>query len=144
MGVTAPILTGDEPLHDLQAAIVPMLKAYLDPTPVIDHVPEGTPTPYVLWSSAWLAERDTLNTTADRVWFQLDVWSDYRGYHEAIVIARRIVARLHHASVDMPGYDLVHVLREQTHELRDPDGTHRRVSLTFNCPYVSPLRRKTA
>jgi hypothetical protein len=136
--VSEPVLTGTDPLEDLQRAIVPALSELLDDVRVYDYVPENADPPYVTWNTAWLAERDTLNGTADRVWFQIDVWSTYRGYREAARIARRIVRRLRHSVLEIDGYSPVHVLREQTHQTRDPDGEHRRIALTFHCPYVSP------
>lgn len=133
------ILPGDDPLYDLQRVIVPALAETLaGVASVYDHVPEPAEAPYVCWNTGWLAERDSLNGTADRVWWQIDVWSEYRGYAEAALIAKRIVRRLHHVELRIDGYDLVHVLREQTHETRDPDGKHRRFALTFHSPYVSP------
>jgi hypothetical protein len=136
--VTPSILPGDDPLEDMQRTIMEALTQLLDGVAgVYDYVPEPASGPYVTWGTAWLAERDALNGTADRVWFQLDVWSEERGYREAVQVARKIVQRLHHAQLIMPGYDVVHVLREQVHTTRDPDGQHRRVALTFNSPYVS-------
>lgn len=139
MSASAPILLGTDPLEALQAALVPVLAELLEgEVPVYDHVPEAATPPWVTWNTGWLAERDTLNGTADRVWWQIDVWSDYRGYAQAAGIARRIVERLHHANLDIDGYNRIHILREQTHETRDPGGKFRRLALTFNAPYVSP------
>jgi hypothetical protein len=138
MSASAPILAGREPLEDLQRAVCVTLAELLDPIKVYDFVPEQGDPPYVTWGTAWLAERDTLNGTADRVWFQLDIWSSYRGYREAAEIASAIIERLHHAVLDIDGWDRIHLLREQSHATRDPDGKHRRIALTFHSPYVSP------
>lgn len=138
MTVTESILPGTDPLEDIQRVFVPALDELLDGVEVYDYVPEDAAPPYVVWNTGWLAERDTLGGTADRVWWQVDVWSDYRGYREAGRIARRIVRRFHHSELLIDGYSPVHVLREQTHATRDVDGKHRRLALTFHSPYVSP------
>jgi hypothetical protein len=136
--VTDPLLEGSEPYEDVMRAVMPLLTELLDDVDVYDFVPENAEPPYVTWNTGWLAERDSLNGTADRLWFQIDVWSSYRGYREASRIARRIVRRMHHAELLIDGYSPVHVLREQSHQTRDPDGRHRRLALTFFSPYVSP------
>lgn len=136
--ISAPLLHGDEALSELQRVLMPTLQQLLDGVAgVYDHVPEDTSPPYVTWGAAWSAERDTLNGTADRVWFQLDVWSDYRGYREGNQIAGQIVRRLSHAVLVLDGFAPVHILREQSRAGRDPDGRHRRIALTFYSPYVS-------
>jgi len=139
--VEGPILVGIEPLHDIQRAVVTHLADNLD-VPVFDYVPEDADTPYVCWGTAWLANRDALNVCIDRVWFQIDCWSKYRGYAEAAGIAHRVVGLLHHIRLRIPGYDPIHVLREQTHATRDPGGPLRRMAITFVCPYVSTANPK--
>ena len=142
MSIGAPVLHARfAPPADLQRAVAQTLAAELDPVKVYDHVPETAPEPYVVWNTGWSAERDTLNGTAQRVWFQIDVWSLYRGYKEATEIADLIVRRLGHAIAYLDGYSSIHLLYEQGHETRDPDGRHRRIALTFHSPYVSPTGR---
>lgn len=138
MSVTAPVLAGTDPIEEIQRTVVPVLDELLDGVDVYDYVPENADPPYVVFNTGWLAERGELNRSVDRVWFQIDVWSDYRGYREAGRIARRIVRRLHHAELEIEGFQPIHILREQTHATRDPGGLLRRFALTFTSPYVSP------
>jgi len=145
MSTEGPILIGVEPVADLQRAVMRILLNDAELTSmasVYDYVPENESGPYVTWSSAWLAERDTLNGCADRVWFQLDIYSRYRGYAEGSNIAFRVVELLHHLNINIPGYETIHVLREQSHVLRDPNNEFRRWAITFNCPYVSLERER--
>jgi hypothetical protein len=133
-----PVLVGSEPLVDIQRAVYEVL----DAVPalhgiVFDYVPENVQPPYVTWSTGWLAERNNLNAAPDRVWFQVDCWSRYRGYAEAGRLAQHVTAALDHLIINMPGYLPVHMIREQVHATRDPDNTIRRFALTFFCPYVA-------
>jgi hypothetical protein len=136
--VGSPKLRGYESFGELQRAVCQALAEHLDPIKVYDYVPEKADLPYVVWGTAWGASRDYLNVAVDRIWFQIDVWSDYRGYAESIGIAEEITTRLHHAVVYLEGWNPIHLVREQPRESRDPDGVHRRVMLTFYSPYVSP------
>jgi Protein of unknown function (DUF3168) len=138
VSTSAPLLRGTEPLADMQRQVCKTLAEALHPVKVFDYVPESAALPYVTWGTAWLSERDTLNGCADRVWFQIDIWSTYRGFAEGAGIAQQVVRRLHHAVMYLDGYSPIHMLREQSHQSRDPDGIHRRIALTFNTPYVSP------
>ena len=141
MSVSAPIMQADSPLRDLQAAIVPALREALNGiAEIVDHVPEGKGGPYVMWDTAWLASRDGLNYTADRVWVQISCWSEYRGFKEVADVADKVIERLSHARVVMPGWDVTHILREQEHLTRDVYPRWRRAAITFNLPYVSLLR----
>jgi len=142
MTVTAPI--GDmphrSPLGSLQREIVPALQEEFDGVcPVFDHVPEGTDPPYVVWNTGWLAPRFTLRSPAQRAWFQIDVWSGYRGYAEADDLADRVVARVSWALVSMDGFDTTQLFAEQQHTTRSQDSQYRRVAITFHLPFVSPL-----
>ena len=140
MSTSPPVLVGTESFAAIQREVCSTLADELAPIKVYDYVPEKAEAPYVVWNTAWGAERDTLNGTADRVWFQIDVWSTYRGYKEATEIADRIVRRLGHSIACLDGYSTIHLLLEQGHSTRDPDGRHRRIALTFHSPYVSPLQ----
>jgi hypothetical protein len=135
--VTDPMLHSHEAFYVIQKAVCSALAEHLDPIKVYDFVPENADTPYVVWGTAWGAYRDILTSTADRVWFQIDVWSTYRGYAEAIRIAGRITERLHQSLIYDEDWSPIHLLREQPRESRDPDGVHRRIMLTFYSPYVA-------
>jgi len=135
-------MTALEPLGDLHQAVFDVLAPELEAEGIMlfDYVPEDAEPPYVTWGTAWLASRDLLNGVADRVWFQLDVWSQYRGYAEAERVAHRVTEVLRTRQLDVEGYGLVRVFREQVHLTRDPDNTIRRIAMTFYSPYVALLR----
>ena len=143
--VTDSLLPLRNPMDDVQAALVGTLKELLeddDPDlyvcPVFDYVPEDAPAPYVVFNSAWMASRNALRTPITRLWLQIDVWSTYRGYAEANRISDQVINRLDHALILAEGWKTIEIFYEQGHTLRDSDGLHRRVALTFHSPYVSP------
>lgn len=133
------------PYEPLQEAVVQALKADADiaaKARVYDYVPEDDQGPYVVFSSAWLAEKDAHNQPIDRVWFQIDVWSQYRGYREVNDLGADVEDVLRHATLEVAGFNFlgVHVLREQSHLLREPSNNWRRLAITFHCPYVRMRR----
>lgn len=138
MTVTAPVGPPTAyPLRRLQAEIVPALRQLLDGVcPVYDHVPEDAPAPYVTWTTGWTASRNALNAPVQRVWIQISIWSEYRGFAQAGEIAELIVTRFSFAVVRMDGWKPAPLVYEQAHSLRD--GRHRHIPLTFRFPYVSP------
>lgn len=135
----------DNPYLPIQEAVVAALRA--DPAlsakaPVYDFVPEDDQGPYVVFATAWLAETDKLRSQSDRVWFQIDVWSRYRGFAEVADIGSDVERILRHTELAVEGYNAsgVHCLREQSHLLRDPGNVWRRLAMTFFCPFVQRVR----
>jgi len=134
------------PYLPLQEAVIVALRADPDLTAkarIYDYIPEDDPGPYVVYETAWLAARDAYRVPADRVWFQLSVFSQYRGYLEVNRVGADVEDVLRRASLDVAGFNVtgVHVIREQSHLTRTPDSRWRRLAITFVCPYVTAGRR---
>jgi len=133
--------------YELQEAVTERLRAdteLMARAPLYDFVPEGADMPYLTFTSMWTAARDDLTNAVERVWFQVSVWSDYRGFKEASEIAIHIVRMLRHAEVDLGKYGRVRVTGDNTHLLRDNNPAIRHLALTFFCPYVQLGRIRPA
>ena len=138
------------PYQPVQQAVVAALRADPDiqrkQVAIFDYVPEEHPGPYIVFASAWLAEKDAHNSPIDRLWFQIDVWSQYRGYEEVNELGADVEDVLRHADLDVEGFNVVHgvhVIREQSHLLREPSNRWRRLAMTFHAPYVCHTPRRT-
>jgi hypothetical protein len=129
--------------YELQEAVTELLRAdteLMAKAPLYDYVPEDAQKPYLTFTSMWTATRDSLNRAVERVWFQISVWSDHRGFKEASQIAMQVVRLLRHTKVDLGRYGVQMITGDNTHLLRDRDPNVRHFALTFYVPYV-PLGR---
>lgn len=132
------------PMAPVQAAVLQRLKtdsalsALI--TGVYDYLPEETPFPYVMVGEA----TDTADNSHDRFGRQtvvtLHVWSQYRGYAQALRIADRVTALLDHQPLTIVG--LAHVVTrfEFSQTLTDPEppGTIRHVVLRYRVVTEQP------
>lgn len=111
-------LTGDQEL----AAMV---------TGGYDYVPEDIAHPYWVLGDAIETPDNTHDTFGRQVVNTITVWSDYRGYAQALAIADRIVQLLDHQPLPLDGHTNVAVRAEMGQAKRDPNPRIRSVPVRF-------------
>lgn len=98
---------------------------------IYDHVPENAARPYVVIGEAVDTPDNCHNAYGSQTVITLHVWSDYRGFAQALLIEDRIVALLDHQPLTADGHTIDAVWHEQTTPLRDPDPRIRHIVLRF-------------
>jgi hypothetical protein len=113
----------------LQIAIVtalrasPPLAAILGVPPrVYDHVPPGTPFPYVTIAQTLERDWSTGSDIGHEHTVTLHVWSRTAGRRQAHDIATILSSTLHDVALVLHGHRLVQMRRELTEIRREPDG----------------------
>lgn len=119
----------------LQRAVFTQLRSDPELPSVYDYVPEDARRPYVVFTAPWTAARDGLNFAAERIWFQLSTFSEYRGFLEAAGIDARLVALLRGQRLPLEGGGHITVMGDNAHALRDVDPRIRHIARTFFVPY---------
>jgi hypothetical protein len=98
---------------------------------VYDEVPENAAYPHVLFG-LFTEQPDDAH---DRYGIDLDatlhIWSEYRGYREAAVIASHLNRLLHRQPLVVSGFTNVSVAAEYRNFLRDPDPNLRQGVMRF-------------
>lgn len=98
---------------------------------VYDEPPEGAAYPYVVLGDGVETPDNEVAAFASRVAATLHVWSAYRGFREALVIAGHLIRVLDRQPLVVEGRGVVAVRHEQTITLRDPDSDVRHVVVRF-------------
>lgn len=113
-------LTGDTQL----AALV---------TGVFDQVPETQAYPYVVLGDAVEVPVNAHDRHGSDTTSTLHVWSQYRGYSQALTIAARIVQVLDHQPLTVEGHDHIATRFVSSQTLTDPEppGDIRHVPMRF-------------
>lgn len=99
---------------------------------VLDDVPEPKPYPYVVIGEAVETPDNVHGAFGSRVAATLHVWSEHRGYSEALDIAGHLMRLLDHQDVPIPDRGLIACRHEQTITMRDPDPDVRHVVVRFS------------
>ncbi|MCX4686763.1 DUF3168 domain-containing protein [Kitasatospora purpeofusca] len=102
------VLTGDDELAELI-------------TGVHDYVPEGTAYPYVVIGEALETPDNAHGRFGRQTVLTLHVWSQYRGYGEALAIGARVMTLLDHQPLTITGLDHIATRYELAQTLTDPE-----------------------
>ncbi|MCZ7414316.1 DUF3168 domain-containing protein [Streptomyces sp. WMMC897] len=114
------LLTGDAVLMDLITAVV-------------DYPPEDQPYPFLQLGDAVETPDNAHDRHGSQTVVTLHVWSQYRGYAQALGIAGRLVELLDHQPLTITGHRHVVTRLVQVLTLTDPEppGDIRHVPVTF-------------
>lgn len=99
---------------------------------VFDDVPEGTEFPYVVIGESTLIPDNYLTGFGREVRVTLHVWSQYRGFAEALEIADRVCQLLDHQPLAVEGWEHIATRLDFMETLHDPDPSLRHVPIQFS------------
>lgn len=135
----------DSALLPLQAAVLAALKADTQlrglVQGVFDWVDGGQAYPYVVLGEAVETPDNTHDSHGSNTVITLHVWSQYRGYAQALRIAARVRALLEHRPLTVAGHRHVatYFVSQQTLTDPEPPGDIRHVPISFRVlTQVSP------
>ncbi len=94
---------------------------------VYDDLPEGQAFPYIVIGDAIEAPWSTMGRDGDEGVITLHIWSQARGFREALMVLDRVNELLDGGALDVGGYSHVATMYESSETLRDPDGVTRHV-----------------
>ncbi|MFM9563247.1 MULTISPECIES: DUF3168 domain-containing protein [Streptomyces] len=102
-------------------------------TGVLDYVREREPYPYIQVGGAIETPDNAHDRHASQTLITLDIWSQYRGYAQALTIAGRVIQALDHTPLTITGH--VHrwtrFVSLQTLTDPEPPGDIRHVPMMF-------------
>ncbi len=121
-------LTGDEELTDMVSGRI------------FDHTPEDTPYPYIVVGEAIESPDNWHGGFGRQTVLTLHVWSQYRGFTEALRIAARLMALLDHTPLAVDGLAHIATRYESSEALTDPEppGNIRHVPIRFRVVTEQP------
>jgi hypothetical protein len=137
MPVSAVLPVQDAVLTALKADI--MLMALI--RGVFDWVEEGQAYPYIVIGEAVETPDNSHDSHGSNTVITLHVWSQYRGYAQALTIASRVRALLEHRPLTVTGHRHVatYYVSQQTITDPEPPGDIRHVPISFRVlTQVSP------
>nr|WP_278520051.1 DUF3168 domain-containing protein [Brucella anthropi] len=113
--------------NSLQIAVYNRLLAFSPLTDIVgtgvyDMPPLEAAYPYVTLGDEYNFQDDVTCKKSYRVYFQVEGWSDHRGYKEVKEIAQAVNDALHKYPLDVADYRLISLLRIKTEFIRQPDG----------------------
>ena len=117
--------TAPTPMLPVQGAIITKLRADVPLTVVVasvyDYLPQNVPYPFVVVGEAVETPDNRHGGFGRQTVVTLHVWSQYRGYAQALGIGARITELLDHQPLTVPG--LVHIATrfEFSQTLTDPE-----------------------
>lgn len=109
----------------------PELMSMLSGDGVFDHVPEGTPRPYIVVGEAIETPSNSHQRYGKQAVATNHVWSENKGYREALLILNRMVAVLEQQPLMVEGFHHVSTKFEFSQTLRDPDPKIRHALARF-------------
>ncbi|MFI2431990.1 DUF3168 domain-containing protein [Streptomyces sp. NPDC018693] len=124
-------------LLPLQGAVISLLEAddvLMDLIQgVFDFVEEKQPYPYVQYGEAVETADNTHDSHGSNTVITLHVWSQFRGYSQALAIATRLRALLEHRPLTIAGHRHVatYFVSQQTLTDPEPPGDIRHVPCSF-------------
>lgn len=126
------------------SAILPVQRAVYDAltadsqltdliTGVVDYVEEAQPYPYVVIGEAIETPDNAHDRYGNETVITLHVWSQYRGFSQALTIAARLIQVLDHRPLTIAGHHHVVTRYEFSQTLTDPEppGDIRHVPMRF-------------
>lgn len=129
--------TPQDALLEVQIAQINALKANSDLMSLLagdgvyDHVPEGTSRPYIVIGEAIETPGNAHDRYGKEIVATNHVWSEHRGYKEALQAMNLMVATLEQQPLDVDGFHHVMTQFEFSQTLRDPDPTIRHALARF-------------
>lgn len=121
----------------VQGAVLALLKADTELTAlvqaVVDWVEEGQAFPYIKIGESVETADNTHDSHGSNTVITLHVWSQYRGYAQALTIASRLRALLEHRPLTITGHRHVatYFVSQQTLTDPEPPGDIRHVPISF-------------
>jgi hypothetical protein len=121
----------------VQAAVLALLNADTELMALVqgvfDWVAEKQPYPYVVLGDAIETADNTHDSHGSNTVITLHVWSQYRGYAQALTIASRLRALLEHRPLTIAGHGHVatYFVSQQTLTDPEPPGDIRHVPVSF-------------
>lgn len=100
-------------------------------TGVFDSVPDDTTLPVVQIGSATTNDDGMKGTDARSYIFQIDVFSNYRGFKEVKQIMQRVYTLLHEQALIVSGANLINLRCEFTTQIIEGDGVIRHGIMRF-------------
>lgn len=135
----------DSAVLPLQVAVLTTLGADAELTALVqgvfDWAKEGQAFPYVVIGDSVETPDNTHDSHGSITVITLHVWSKYRGYAQALTIARRLRALLEHRPLTIVGHRHVatYFVSQQTLTDPEPPGDIRHVPVSFRVlTQVSP------
>ncbi|KAB2748044.1 DUF3168 domain-containing protein [Brucella anthropi] len=113
--------------NSLQVAVYNRLLAFTALTEIVgsgvyDMPPLEAAYPYVTLGEEDIFQDDVTCKKSHRVYFQVDGWSDHRGYKEVKDIAQAVQDALHEYPLEVASYRLISLTHIKTNFIRQPDG----------------------
>lgn len=113
--------------NSLQVAVYNRLLAFTALTDIVgsgvyDMPPLEAAYPYVTLGDEYNFQDDVTCKKSHRVYFQVDGWSDHRGFKEVKEIAQAVTDALHRFPLDIAGFRLISLSHVRTEYIRQPDG----------------------
>jgi hypothetical protein len=98
---------------------------------VFDAHPEPQKFPYITIGDGYSNQFTTFNRMGEEVFFNVHVWSRYKGFKEGHEISSDIFRLLAQQHLDIPSFGSVACFFESSETLRDIDGITRHLILRF-------------
>ena len=89
---------------------------------IYDHVPRGTPRPYVTFAQSAVRDWSTGTDTGHEHTMTLHIWANARGSKKAAAIATALQSALHDRPLTLDGHHLVNLRHAFTEIRRIDDG----------------------
>lgn len=106
----------------LKLTSAPAVLAELGGPHVYDHVPRGTPRPYVTFATSVLRDVSTSSGEAHEHVLTLSVWADARGRKKVAAIMQVLRESLRDAALTLTDHHLVGIDHQASEIRRDADG----------------------
>lgn len=105
-----------------------------------DYIPEDVPYPFIVTGDVIETPRNRHNGFGWETVVTLHVWSQYRGYAEALRIGARVTALLDHQPLAVPGLNHIATRYEFGQTLTDPEppGNIRHLVLRYRVVTEQP------
>jgi hypothetical protein len=98
---------------------------------MFDHVPRGTPFPYITVGQTTERDWSTGGAEGGEHVFTLHIWSQARGRRQVQAIAAAIRGLLHDSELSLDGHRLINLRHEFTEVRRETDGETLRGLVRF-------------
>lgn len=108
-------------------AVLAALKAVCTPTPVHDHVPQGTGYPYVELGAKTSAPYDTKTTDGKDITLTIHSWTSGSGSKPCLDLMEQVRTALHHQTLTLDGHTAINtrvIFEEDMQDPEDPEVYH--------------------
>lgn len=98
---------------------------------VFDSHPDPQKFPYITIGDGYSNDYTSFDRMGEEVFFDIHVWSRYKGFKEAQEITGHINRLLAQQNIEVDGFGTVGCYFNTSDTLRDPDGITRHIILRF-------------